>query len=74
MSTNRNSEVTVTLHLTDGSTRVLRHRNSLVGWKNALERAGLTVDQVDHTTAGLPESDRVHPLQAAHDASRLAAG
>jgi hypothetical protein len=56
---NRNSEVLTTVTLTSGRTMVLRHRNSLGGWANALERAGLTIGEVANTERGLPESDRV---------------
>lgn len=56
---NPNAMVTITATLTDGTEVVIRHRNSLIGWRNALERAGLTIDMIDDTRLGLPESDRV---------------
>jgi hypothetical protein len=55
----RNSNQVTTVLTTDGRTVVLRHRNSLGGWANALERAGLTIGQVADSFPGLPESDRV---------------
>lgn len=55
----RNANVLTTVTTTDGRIVVLRHRNSLGGWANALDRAGLTIDQVADTQRGLPESDRV---------------
>lgn len=56
---NRNTNTNTTVTLTDGRTMVLRHRNSLGGWANALAKAGVTVDQVASTVAGLTDVDRV---------------
>jgi hypothetical protein len=56
---NRNANTITTITTTDGRTIVLRHRNSLGGYANALERSGLTADQVADSHRGLPESDRV---------------
>jgi hypothetical protein len=46
---NSNSNVLTTVTLTTGRVLVLRHRNTVVGWANALERAGLTISQVADT-------------------------
>jgi hypothetical protein len=56
---NSNSNVLTTVTLTTGRVLVLRHRNTVVGWANALERAGLTISQVADTTPGLPDTDKV---------------
>jgi hypothetical protein len=56
---NRNSEVLSTVTTTTGRVVVLRHRNSLGGWANALNRAGLTVTEVAEVTQGLSDADRV---------------
>lgn len=56
---NRNANTLTTITTTDGRTVVLRHRNSLGGFANDLERAGLTAAQVADSHPGLPESDRV---------------
>jgi hypothetical protein len=60
---NSNSNTLTTLVLTDGSTVVLRHRATVVGFANALARKGLAWASVGGTVvdsfAGLGESDRV---------------
>jgi len=54
-----NRNVITTVVTVDGRTVVIRHRDSLGGWANALARSGLTIAEVAHTHPGLPESDRI---------------
>jgi hypothetical protein len=50
---NRNANVLTALTLTSGTEVTLRHRNSLVGFANALSRKGLTAADVTDSRCGL---------------------
>lgn len=56
---NRNSNLVTTVTLRNGQEVTFTHRNSLMGWVNALERLGVDPNEVVSEVAGLPESARV---------------
>lgn len=56
---NRNSNVTCTVTLTNGTEVTFTHRNTLNGWVNGLKRRGVDPRDVVESVEGLPESSRV---------------
>lgn len=58
----RGNENTISTVVTkDGAEHIIRHRNTMMGWVNAVRRAGIDTHDVDHdrSHAGMPESSRV---------------
>lgn len=60
--TNSNSNVVSTVWLRNGEQVTFSHRDTLRGWKNGLERRGVSLSDLDLDRPGqpgLPETDRV---------------